>query len=69
MNEIDSRPLLAVLTEVRDLGRCRRDAKTDPEMVALGRRAHAAMMWLEADKAGDLDAAKSWLDTAYGRPH
>lgn len=67
MNEIDSRPLIAVLTDVRDLGRSRRDQKVDPEMVGLARRAHAAMMWLEADMAGDLEAAKRWLDMVYGR--
>lgn len=67
MDEIDSRPLIAVLTEVRDLGRRRRDEKVDPEMVALAKRAHAAMMWLEADIAGDLEAAQRWLDTAQKR--
>ncbi len=67
MNEIDSRPLVAVLTDVRDLGRSRRDRKTDPEMVTLAKRAHAALMWMEADLAGDLDAAGRWLDTVYGR--
>ncbi len=67
MHEFDSRPLITVLTDVRDLGRSRRDQKSDPQMVALAKRAHAALMWLEADRAGELDVAQRWLDTVYGR--
>jgi hypothetical protein len=57
--------LVAVLRDLRDLGRARRDLGIDEDVVALGRRAHAALMFLESDSAGDLEAAQGWLDVVY----
>jgi len=51
---------------MRDAARARRDAGVeDPEFVRLGQRAHAVLMWLEADTAEDYDAAQRWLDALY----
>ncbi len=60
-------PLVAIVTELRDLGRQRRLTDPDDPVVGLARRANAALMWLELDEAGDLEAAQTWLDRAYGR--
>lgn len=63
----EDKPLVAILTELRDLGRQRRLTHPEDEVVALARRAAAALMWLELDEAGEFDAAQTWLDRAWGR--
>lgn len=63
----EDKPLVAIITELRDLGRQRRLTDPADPVVALARRAGAALMWLELDEAGDFDAAQTWLDRAYGR--
>lgn len=62
-SEIDTQPLLRVLRSVRDAGRAAkgRGASFDDDLVSLAYRCHAVLMWLEADEAGDLEAARRWL--------
>lgn len=61
---IEDKPLVAIVEELRELGRQRR--LTDPEdaVVGLARRAHAVLMWLELDEEGQYEAAQVWLDRA-----
>lgn len=69
-NPMDRAPLVVVLAAVRNAARDFRDGEgEDPgaQLVALGRRAHAALMWLDADEAGDIDTASRLLDIAFGR--
>lgn len=56
--------MAALLTELRDLGRRRREVDPDDEVVALASRAHAVLMWFEADQVGDYAVAQEWLDKA-----
>jgi len=63
----DDKPLVAIITELADLGRQRRLTNPEDPVVGLARRAAAALMWLELDEAGDFAAAQTWLDRAYGR--
>lgn len=59
-----SSPLLYVLRQVRDLGRERKGA--DPELEVVARRAHDALAWFEADQEGRLEMAQKHLDKVYG---
>jgi len=61
-------PLAAVLRDLRDFGRQRRSTDPTDPVVELASRAHAALMWLEADAVGDIEVAKQWLDEVYQRP-
>lgn len=63
----EDKPLVAIITALRDLGRQRRLVDPQDPVVALARRAGAALMWLELDEAGQFDAAQEWLDRAWGR--
>lgn len=69
VRRVDADPLLAVLTAVRDTARVARDTDTDmrKDFIALGRRAHAALRWLEFDEAGLLELAGHQLDIVYDR--
>lgn len=71
VTEIETRPFVEVLTAVRDAGRQRRNAgaSDDDPQVRLGKRAHAALMWCQADFDGDIERAEWWLDEVYERPH
>ena len=69
LGTFDALPFVTVLTAVRDAGRAakERGAGLDDELVALAYRCHAVLAWLEADRAGDIDSARRWLDIAYAR--
>jgi hypothetical protein len=62
----EDKPLVAIIEELRELGRQRRLTDPDDAVVALARRAHAVLMWFELDEAGQFEAAETWL--ARSRP-
>jgi len=65
---IDSKPLVHVITELRDYGRAVRaedEELSADRVLALAAKAHAALMWFERDIAGDLEAARRWIDEVW----
>ena len=59
-----SSPLLYVLRQVRDLGRARRESG-DEELLAVAKRAHAALAWFDCDLDGRFTDAEGYLDEVY----
>lgn len=68
VSQMDAKPLLHVLRALRDHGR---DVKAGEatantaQLLALAESAHAALNWLEADQAGELEKAARWLELVW----
>lgn len=59
---VNAVPLVRALEVISELGRMRKTSGTDDEAVQYARIANAALLWRQADEAGDLADAQRYLD-------
>jgi hypothetical protein len=61
---VDAEPLLRALAIVRDEARKARESSSIDldAFLKVGAKAHFALMWFEADQAGEVEAAQRWLE-------
>lgn len=62
LSPIDATPLIRTLQRISSDGRARHQTGVDDEAVQYARRANFALLWLEADQAGNIEAATRWLE-------